>query len=342
MELAVCENTVYIKEETHLFTRYVEANIVINEIQEKDLFTWKKAKIPYSLWEAIVSFMKWSQKEFKSEAHCSLFYNLAEDKWDAWAFPQETNGMTVKLLPDDPLYKEQRQQFKADWILAGSVHHHCEMGAFQSGTDSSDECAKDGVHVTVGKTSSDRVELHVRKTLEGTTVTCRIEEFFENPIWQGHVPKGVLSEVVCYHGYIKDRPFPEEWRHNVRRPTFQMANQPGTGLLAKHQGTLIGRGLINPVLRGPVHHEAFIPETAKPDPLLRASADMLDKIDDQLIECAAYLQCQPKEAANLWLAFINGKKLCEEELGAAKLIQEGLTKTGLRNKTIKAYITFTK
>lgn len=342
MEIAVHENVVYIKEETPLFTRYVEANVTIVEINEAELFTWKKAKIPYFLWEQIVSFMKWSQKEFKSEAHCSLFYNLAEDRWDAWAFPQETNGMTVKLLPDDPLYKEQRQRFKAGWILAGSVHHHCEANAFQSGTDSGDECSKDGVHVTVGKTSSNMVDLHVRKTLEGATVTCRMDEFFENPTWQGHIPSGILSKAICYHGFTENRPFPEQWKHNVRKPTFHVVNQPGIGLHMKHQGTLIGRGLTNAVQHSPVHHEAFIPEIAKQDPLLRASTDMLEKVDDEIIECAAYLQCSPKEATSLWLAFVNGEKLCEEELAAAKLIQEALTKTGLRNKTIKAYLTFTK
>lgn len=294
-------------------------------VGESDLFRWTGRKIPWAVWAQVLSFMKWGQTEFKSEVHCSLFYNDTLNQWRPWAFPQTTAGMTVKLQAGNPEYKEQRKQFTNGWVLAGSVHHHCESSAFQSGTDSEDEKDKEGVHVTVGKTSSTVVDLHVRKTCNGKNVVCRMEEFFEPAPFSTMLPPHINLSEVDKFGYLSEPvPFPEQWKKNVKKETFPNARTSGPGHMGKHQ-TLLGAGLN----KEPRNHETYLPFPIR---------NGLDKVDEILEENAFMLGCTVNELAMLWVAMIDRKPLTTEEAMCADLFNNALLKTGLRCKTIKAYL----
>ena len=190
-------------------------------------FRWRGALIPFELWTEIVLFLKWSQTTYKDEAMVTLFYNPTEAKWAAWAFPQRGMGMTVNLLPDDPEFLTDRKRFSGDWIQAGSVHHHCESSAFQSGTDSDDECDRDGIHITVGKVSSLNVDLHFRQVW-GSRMTVvpddQIDSWIARPLWAQQVPDHYFANISkAVYGDIpvpkKGEPigFPEEWKSRLRQ-----------------------------------------------------------------------------------------------------------------------------
>ena len=94
--------------------------------------------------------------QYKGEAEVNLLYSKADKKYKLVARPQNVSGGGVSYSPkirgeEDPVevqfYSEQRKQ---GWLRVGTIHSHCDFGAFHSGTDTHDEEHQDGVHITCG------------------------------------------------------------------------------------------------------------------------------------------------------------------------------------------------
>lgn len=156
---------VYEEDVNDLFITYRQ----IDKVEEQNTLSpkWLGKPIPLRMWKEILAFMKQSQDKFKSETLAFLYYDVSKDQpWSYWVPPQETAGMTVKTLPDDPLWKGQRKAFPD--IQFGTVHHHCSSSAFQSGTDQADEVDREGLHFTIGKLNDvDNIDVHFRLSIGG-------------------------------------------------------------------------------------------------------------------------------------------------------------------------------
>lgn len=142
---------------------------------------WLGAKIPKTLSDQVLSWCKhWVDK---GECQGKLFYHKRENKWLFEVFPQLTpRGMTTDEKPDDPRHDElQAEITKKGYTCFGSIHHHCDISAFQSGTDQKDEDRFNGVHVTFGKLKDKAADIHIRVVHEGTTYSdIPTEVFFED------------------------------------------------------------------------------------------------------------------------------------------------------------------
>tara|TARA_B110000483_G_scaffold128139_1_gene153733 strand:+ start:29 stop:1153 length:1125 start_codon:yes stop_codon:yes gene_type:complete len=191
------------------------------------LFSWDKNKIPFVLWEEIVSFMRWGFKTYSSEVLVALFYNTAEDKWAAWAFPQTTQGMTVQFNEDDPDYKIDRRQFSEGWVQLGSVHHHCSMAAFASGTDTADEEDREGVHITLGNMNQEVLDIHIRQTFTEIVGDVNPENFIEMPEWSKDLPIKVKKHITKnVFVDIELGKFPKLWETRVTKEIHRPAQYP--------------------------------------------------------------------------------------------------------------------
>jgi hypothetical protein len=223
-KLVSCKGKLYELAHNALFNYWQELPDIVVSNHDALGFSWNGGLIPFPIWEQIVAFMRWTQKEFDGEGHCTLFYNLTTKEWKAWPFPQRPMGMTVSLLADDPQYALDRKQFGGDWVMAGSVHHHCSASAFQSGTDSADEKDKEGIHITVGHVLADKVDLHARKVMDGVMSECTLDEFIDEPDYVRLLPKWMRKGLAAKdawketYGNIDATAFPEEWKANVRKP----------------------------------------------------------------------------------------------------------------------------
>ena len=196
------------------------------EIKEKQpMNRWKGGRISYQTWGQIVAFLLWSQKAFKSEAMITLFYNQETKEWRAHPFPQETKGMSVSMKNDSEEFKEQRKMFPHPWLELGSVHHHCTMKAFASGTDDEDERDRDGIHITLGEMEKEALDIHSRATFHRDTQPTNIPDWIEPPDWVEAIPvdsvrmagyKAALLEVSLF----KEATFPNEWKGNVREKSY--------------------------------------------------------------------------------------------------------------------------
>lgn len=215
MDILYHNNRLLVPVETTLYSGWApstEHKIISGD----PLFTWKAARIPYALWSQVVCFLRWSQEKYKQEAMVTFFYDTTNDCWAAWPFPQEPCGMTVKLLPNHPLYEQDRSQFKNGWIQAGSAHHHCTSKAFQSGTDKSDEEAKDGVHITLGEMDKPILDAHVRQVFDGVMGKTDLSDWIEEPPFLKAAPDYFIDQLAdfCLRA-IKDVEFPEVWKSRI-------------------------------------------------------------------------------------------------------------------------------
>ena len=203
---------------TELYEGYEPArDISIKVLTPSDLtFKWLGGKIPFKVWSELCCFLRWTQEEFKEEAMVTLFYHPVTREWRAWAFPQEPVGMTIKLLPQLELYKEDRKQFGEGWIQAGSVHHHCNSAAFASGTDTNDEMDRDGVHITLGKMLEDIMDIHVRHVFDGVCGISQIRDWVELPDYVKQLPEYMQRGLIelSFKG-VKGEPFPEVWKERI-------------------------------------------------------------------------------------------------------------------------------
>ena len=215
-QLIISNNKVLRSVDTPLYRGYAQATDINIVTEDKVKFEWKGAKIPWKVWTDIVCFLRWTQEAFKEEAMITLFYHPENRTWAAWAFPQEPNGMTIRLLPDVLLYKEDRKQFGAGWIQAGSVHHHCTTSAFQSGPDTADEQDRDGVHVTLGKMTDAVLDTHVRQVFDGIQGKTELIDWIETPPWLTGVPDYLRSDFAAFSlKAVRNEGFPEEWKKRI-------------------------------------------------------------------------------------------------------------------------------
>lgn len=178
-----------LKEVSPTITIY--APVVHQELKEEPCPIFDVGKIPLSLWRTIASFFRKVHQEEKSEAQVRLFYSDTTRQWKACAFPQEKNsGMTTKELKDHEDYGALMSEMLEGGLYYqwGTIHSHCDVSAFQSGTDKSDEESSPGIHITIGKIISDKIDLHVRFTMiipgdvtvdaEGNETATKAQTFF--------------------------------------------------------------------------------------------------------------------------------------------------------------------
>ena len=203
----LAEDGVYQEIEHELYTGYKKLELPEGTATPQ----WKGAKVPFDLWVEMVQWCEVSFEKFKGETLCFLYYDLDNHAWSVLYPPQKSMGMTVEADLDDPRYADLRKQHGSS-IQLGSLHHHCEISAFQSGTDSSDEDDRDGLHFTVGNLKDDKYSLHARFSIEGESHEIPVESVVEAPHWAVHIPeeykadilKKALAMPTKHHNFVKD------------------------------------------------------------------------------------------------------------------------------------------
>lgn len=217
------------------------------------VFKYNGPKFSTEMWDEILAFFKWSYAKTHGESQVRLFVNPAQGIWRAWAFPQEaSSGLSTHELPDNPETKAQRAQFGDDWILYGTVHHHCSAGAFQSGTDQSNECDQEGLHITIGDIDKDVHTLDCRFYYQGCKFQPDMQAFWD----VGVAVKDKANELADFFGIEidfnkvaeaqmkqtcdKDKKFPEQWAANlIEKPPVNYGSWNGAGWGAtRYEGAL--------------------------------------------------------------------------------------------------------
>jgi hypothetical protein len=159
----------------------------IETVKQEPSIKWKKNPISLETWEDIKNICAFTYKEHNSECLIRLYYSPELDQWAPAFFKQKMTFMTVK---DELDVEEIERQVpsKSGFVEAGSVHHHCATGAFQSKTDEDDEHGTEGIHITIGKLDESKYELHSRYSQSGSFLAPNMISFFEKPDWLESIP----------------------------------------------------------------------------------------------------------------------------------------------------------
>ncbi len=173
------------------FVGYALTKGVVDEKDQPLTLSWVGAKIPLTEWHKFLAFAQFIFERDNSECQANLMYDMIDNKWVIWAFPQEgQTGMTAKEIENEEAQRQRAQFFPAveldangrtlkgpdgkpvrRWTCLGSVHTHCSASAFQSGTDEANERNRDGLHITIGKMRDASYDLHVRMYYRGLAYT---------------------------------------------------------------------------------------------------------------------------------------------------------------------------
>ena len=211
-------------------------------------------KIPHEVWQQVLSFFKWSFDTHKSEAQVRLFVNPKLATWRAWAFPQSADwGLSTKEVSNDEAKKQRAELFgetDSDWTAWGTVHHHCDIAAFQSGTDESDEKNVGGLHITVGDMGKPQHSLHARLYHQGDMFEPDMSVFWDIGTVLDNLPLEVRAMLpgngadllarrqMCTPSTVE---FPEQWKANMlKREVTSMVSDDYSGYAMNQSGHSVG------------------------------------------------------------------------------------------------------
>lgn len=173
---------------------------------------WKGSPISDSLWMQIKAFIRWSWDEHEQESQLRLYYNEDTDGWAAIVLPQYCH---------DPLNTKEfaKHKDKEDaylpvhgegWTAIGTVHHHCDISAFQSSTDEADERKQDGIHITLGHIDKDTWNIHARVVYRGIT--------YKPADLKQYLPDVEDEESSCLKAPAIVVAFPKDWMDRICEP----------------------------------------------------------------------------------------------------------------------------
>lgn len=114
---------------------------------------WKNVPpIPTRLLGQVWSFFRAVFEDIGTEA--MVYLTFKDGEYRVFVPKQENTAghVDAKL---DPTHIQR------GWKVAGTIHSHCNFGAFHSGTDTHDADSHDGLHITVGHVDSDNPQFAV-------------------------------------------------------------------------------------------------------------------------------------------------------------------------------------
>lgn len=100
--------------------------------------------IPGATLAQALLFFRRIYERFRAEAAVMLYYSPTQGRYHLDVFSQEVTGASTD-------YDIKGKFTDLGFQLVGTIHSHCDFGAFHSGTDIHNEKDFDGIHITIGR-----------------------------------------------------------------------------------------------------------------------------------------------------------------------------------------------
>lgn len=115
--------------------------------------------IPMVMLKRVEALLRAIYAEHKTEGVVVLTFDTSKDDSTGWGFvvPKQSNTPAHCHYEPDTVM----DQLGPNDAIVGSIHSHPMMSAHASGTDHNDQAEFDGLHITFGWRSDDRVEYHI-------------------------------------------------------------------------------------------------------------------------------------------------------------------------------------
>lgn len=116
------------------------------------VFFWTGDKIPGHIIGQATAFFRRIYEKHHTEAEVLIVRHTETGEYRLFIPYQRTSGAGVKSV-FEPTHVDP------NYMIVGTLHSHCMMNAFHSGTDTGDAADMDGVHFTIGKVLNDTPEI---------------------------------------------------------------------------------------------------------------------------------------------------------------------------------------
>jgi len=144
----VAGNGLWLHKDTGIVKAFVPVqNISVLQDLDADAFVQcVLPKIPAKHVWRIKTFFKNVVQKHRSEASISLYYNKETKEFKIYVPQQRVSHTSVNYKRQALTHVKGMENF----LCVGTIHSHCDFGAFHSGTDIMDEEDFDGLHCTFG------------------------------------------------------------------------------------------------------------------------------------------------------------------------------------------------
>ena len=143
----------YLRKSNRLFDAVVKIAALPDFDEVAESVKWNAPKIPSKIIDESLEFFRAVHDEHKSEAIVLLAFDRGS--WSIVVPEQKVSPASLKY------------ECPAGANLAGTIHSHCGMGAFFSGTDTNDVANFDGVHIVLGRIDRREYEIEVGVYVNG-------------------------------------------------------------------------------------------------------------------------------------------------------------------------------
>ena len=193
-------------------------------------FLWQEVPpIPAVLLGKAWSFFRMAWNRHKSEAMLDIYYH-PDHGYTLFAPPQTASMGGVKCVRNP-------EHIKAGYRHVGTIHSHCNFGAYHSGTDTHDAEGHDGVHITIGNVDKNPPQYATMLVANNVKWDINLTEILEGeieltdhpPFWDGYVQHPLAIQAFpagpAAHNVNKGG---NSWRSEDRRVAYQQPSTPRT------------------------------------------------------------------------------------------------------------------
>lgn len=185
--------------------KYFPKHLAKSEIKTGSL-KFSMEPLPKAIIERAFGFFRHVFKERDAEAEVLILFNENTKQYQLFAPHQETDLTGVESIYDPA-------DIPDGFIVVGSIHSHCDFGAFHSSTDELDASDFNGIHITMGHVDA-VPDFAVMVTINGLTWEFDLEDV----------------STIKKDERIRPRNFPQIWmksfgsRHEIVNRPFKSLN----------------------------------------------------------------------------------------------------------------------
>lgn len=161
----VSGNGLWLHKDTGIVRAFVPVSN-ISVLQELDAEAWVDCnlpKLPACFTRQIKTFFQKVVEKYRTEASVTLYYSKEEEKYKIHVPRQTVSHGGVQYRRAAMTHLEGMEGY----LRVGTIHSHCDFGAFHSGTDVGDEQDFDGVHLTFGHNDKEEFTISASVVVNG-------------------------------------------------------------------------------------------------------------------------------------------------------------------------------
>lgn len=144
----VAGNGLFMHKDTEILQCFVRVDNIscLDDLDLNQNIQMKLPKVPADIVWQIKEFFRLVVEKYHAESEVTLYFNPETNHYKVHVPQQHVTHASVRYKRVGTIHLEEMNGY----LRVGTIHSHCDFGAFHSGTDIDDETDFDGIHITFG------------------------------------------------------------------------------------------------------------------------------------------------------------------------------------------------